>query len=158
MEKILKFLQLHPKYQLIFIQAFAIQLAVRFALDLLPFYMILNILQRIKSVVLSDSKDNQNRTDKYSHGNPPLLEVLFWAVRATSSYIPGSYCLCQAISGHVLMAIKGLHSDMKIGVRIEQSSMMNAHAWLCYQGQIVVGNLPDIDKYKCLPNFRGIDI
>jgi hypothetical protein len=138
--KIIKFLQLEPWEQVTMLQAATIQIVVRVALGLMPFYMILNILQKIRMVVKHDTMQKQ-----------PW--VYAWAIRATSPYVPGSRCLCQALAGQVLLALKGFSTELRIGVQKSDSSGLKAHAWLERQGMILIGCLPELADFKPLPDI-----
>ena len=69
MEKILKFLRFEPWKQALLLQAFAVQLGVRLALAVLPFYKILIMLQRIQAALMRSPQGNQIGTDRYISGS-----------------------------------------------------------------------------------------
>jgi hypothetical protein len=73
-------------------------------------------------------------------GSPSILQTLPWGVRVTNHFVPGSRCLCQAITAQALLALKGYSSELRIGVQKSDASLLTAHAWLVRQGQILVGH------------------
>jgi hypothetical protein len=67
-----------------------------------------------------------------------------WAVRAAGRRIPGARgCLPQALAG--LALLEG--AELRIGVTRENGAIA-AHAWLEHGGRVVVGRLPDLDRFR----------
>lgn len=147
MEKLFKFLQADPNKQLILIEVFIIQLVVRLALCILPFYRVLSILQRLEYFALAKGKCERKWIFNIQH-NIKLLECyVVWAVLKTSPYVPGSRCLCQAITCQILMTFNGIKTELRIGVNKSNGTLLMAHAWLTQHDRIVIGNLPNLSDY-----------
>lgn len=146
-----KFLQAEPKKKIILLQVFTVQIFVRIALLTLPFYIILGMLQRIQLRTTSNPKIMSPDTNKQIVDNHPDIQHLPWAVRATSSFVPGSRCLCQAITAQTILAWKGYPSELHIGVQKNESSNLAAHAWLVKNEMVIVGNLPNLVDFIPLP-------
>jgi hypothetical protein len=151
MKMILKYLRFHPKKQAILIQPFALQLVVRLTLSVLPFYVTLGILQRIQRVTTSRMQQVRVITHGFPSEDLAVPQNVAWAICTTSSFVPKSRCLCQAIAGQILMSVKRVPTELRIGVRKPNSSMLTAHAWLVRNDVILIGNLPDIDDFIPLP-------
>lgn len=153
--RILKFLRFGHQKQLVVIQAFAIQLGVRMALHVVPFYRILRFLNRLQSINMEGMEGGKAVFMRQMVRINTTPDVLAWAVRSTSRYVPGSKCLCQAITGQILMSLNGLSTELRIGVQKLDTEPLAAHAWLIQQGKILIGNLPNLADYVPLPALPG---
>ena len=49
----------------------------------------------------------------------------------------------------------GYLPTLHIGVAREKGENLEAHAWLSLDGRIIVGNVPDLDRYRELPPFQA---
>lgn len=67
-------------------------------------------------------------------------ERIAWAVGAASSYVPGATCLVQAVVARSMMVRQGFPAQVRIGVRVGETSRVEAHAWLELDGQVILGN------------------
>lgn len=62
------------------------------------------------------------------------------AVRRAARHLPGTYvCLPQALAGKLLLRIHGDRSRLVLGVKIDSSRKLIAHAWLVFENRIVLG-------------------
>lgn len=64
---------------------------------------------------------------------------LTWSVRAVSQYVPGATCLTNALTSYLLLSKYGYPSLVKIGVGKSAEGEFEAHAWLEYDGEVVLG-------------------
>lgn len=64
---------------------------------------------------------------------------LAWSVRMTSRYVPRATCLIKALTGYSLLSKHGYLSLVKIGVGKSAEGEFEAHAWLEYEGEVVLG-------------------
>jgi Transglutaminase-like superfamily len=79
------------------------------------------------------------------------VSKMTWAVRVCSRYSPGgALCLAQALTTQVLMQRSGYGCTLKIGVTNPQGAKFEAHAWIEYEGTIIIGNLPDLARFTPL--------
>jgi hypothetical protein len=81
------------------------------------------------------------------------VDRLVWAVQVASKRIPGATCLSCALTLQRLLAKNGHESELRIGVAKDDSGFI-AHAWLTYDGQILVGG-PQIGKYQMLTTWQS---
>lgn len=65
------------------------------------------------------------------------VEHVRWALNTVSIYLPGSTCLTLALTGYKLLAKND--SQVKIGVGKGSKGEFEAHAWLEYDDQVVIG-------------------
>jgi hypothetical protein len=64
-------------------------------------------------------------------------------------------CLPQALVGLRLMRQKGFTVQMKIGVLKNHGDRLCAHAWLEYQGRVVLGDLTDLHQFTAFPALEA---
>jgi Transglutaminase-like superfamily len=73
---------------------------------------------------------------------------LAWAVQAAARRIPQATCLTQALALQRLLARAGRSAEVRIGVSLGDGAReFAAHAWVEYQGQILVGDNGELDRY-----------
>ncbi len=77
---------------------------------------------------------------------------LAWSVNAVSQYVPRATCLTKALTGHELFSKHGYPSVVKIGVGKSAEGEFEAHAWLAYEGEVVIGESEK--EYVHLFNFQ----
>lgn len=65
-------------------------------------------------------------------------------------------CLPQALVGHRLLGRKGFDVQLKIGVVKNPGDRLVAHAWLEYQGQVILGNLRGLEQFAAFPALGGV--
>ena len=83
-------------------------------------------------------------------GSPPPQGVA-WAVAVADRNVPGSRkCLVRSLTTEVLLRLFGHRPVHRIGVRTD-SEEFRAHSWLEYEGEILIGDLADLDRYDPLP-------
>jgi hypothetical protein len=65
-------------------------------------------------------------------------------------------CLPQALVGHRLLGRKGFDVQLKIGVLKNRGDRLAAHAWLEYQGQVMLGDLRNLGQFTSFPSLNGV--
>ncbi len=67
-------------------------------------------------------------------------EALAWSVATAGRIVPaGGHCLSQAMALQILMARQGMHATIRYGVQQIPGVPLAAHAWLEYQGRLLIG-------------------
>ncbi|BDD85879.1 lasso peptide biosynthesis B2 protein [Desulfofustis limnaeus] len=72
-------------------------------------------------------------------------------VKAAVRLVPGTTCLSNTLASHGLFSSLGYRTKVHIGVNKDRERGFEAHAWLTLDGKIVIGNLPDLAKFRELP-------
>jgi hypothetical protein len=67
------------------------------------------------------------------------ISRLIWSVRMVNRYVPRATCLTDALTGNLLLSKHGYPSLVKIGVGKSTTGEFEAHAWLEYEGEVVIG-------------------
>lgn len=144
MKKITNFLALSLGDRLLLLGTMSLLLTVRVCLWLFPFRYVCRWLARLAT------PKNVQRNKQYPQ------ERLIWAVESVSPYVPDATCLTRALTLQVLFARAGSHSDLCIGVAKNASGKLEAHAWLTQHERILIGALPDLERYILLPSLKGL--
>jgi Transglutaminase-like superfamily len=63
-------------------------------------------------------------------------------------------CLPQALVGHRLLGRKGFDVQLKIGVFKDYHGKLAAHAWLEYEGRVILGDLGNLGQFTSFPTLE----
>ncbi len=86
----------------------------------------------------------------------PSVNKVVWAVNVSSRYMPGRVkCLARALTTQMVASRLGYGLDLHIGVTKASHGQLEAHAWVVYQGAVVIGDLPDIHRFVPLWSVSG---
>ncbi|MBW4608476.1 MAG: lasso peptide biosynthesis B2 protein [Hassallia sp. WJT32-NPBG1] len=121
--------------------------SIRIGLWLMPFRTVLKVLGKISQP-----------SDRLQGTNPVSVRKIAWAVNAVSPYVPGAKCLARALAAQVLMNRHSLACEFRIGVAKVEGGKLEAHAWIEYQGLVVIGNLQDLSRFMPLPSLEGVKL
>jgi hypothetical protein len=102
--------------------------AIRVALALIPLRALRNVLAwrlRKKSVAPRPAA--------------PTLQQIIWAIQCATRLVPGTTCLVQGLAALRLGISAGYPVTMNIGTTKEVNGALKAHAWVEYQGQVILG-------------------
>jgi hypothetical protein len=114
--------------------------AIRLALWLFPFGTTRQHLKAILSVWVC------RRTVK-----PVSVNFIVWAVAVAGRYAPkGAKCLARALTTQLLLNRYGYPHQLHIGVAKNAAQVLEAHAWIEYEGQVVVGGVSNLERFKPL--------
>jgi len=76
---------------------------------------------------------------------------LAYLLSAAARLVPFSTCLSRSLAGLVLFQDYGYQTVLHIGVKNGDDSSVEAHAWLTYNGSVVVGGRSDLGEYQEMP-------
>lgn len=95
-----------------------------------------------------------NRVQRKPLNKPTYtLEGVGWAINLCTKYMPGgAKCLARALTVQHLLYWQGYPFEVVIGVAKGDLNQLEAHAWVTSEGRIVVGWLPDLERYRPLGN------
>ena len=141
MKKLLGLLKGRTSYgKKLFLQAYLVMSLVRLGLLLLPFERLQSLVSKFQRLTWLALAPTQVTTGRIA-----------LSVYRSSRYQPGKpMCLAQALTAVVLMNIYGLPHQMNIGVAKGENGQIEAHAWICSEQRVVVGNLPDLSRYVAM--------
>ena len=132
MSRIGRFLRLSSRDKLLLAQAVSLFLAAHVCLWLFS----LRITRRLFSWQVREAR-------------PLTASQLIWAVNRTAAFLPFITCMPQAIAAQSLFALYGYRAAIRIGVAPPVDSRLQAHAWLEYRGEAVLG-ASELDRYTIL--------
>ncbi|RYE09993.1 MAG: lasso peptide biosynthesis B2 protein [Hyphomicrobiales bacterium] len=84
----------------------------------------------------------------------------FWAARRVgkavafvSYFVPFASCLTQAQACQIILANRGIHAVLFLGVQGSGSRSLRSHAWLIVDGRLVTGAGPDLANFRVIATF-----
>jgi hypothetical protein len=138
MRKIYRLLRLPLAGKFLLLRALLLITAIRLGLRFVPFV-------KLKAWVESIGNQPAKRQQYFTvHG---VTWAVNWAARLTPG---GAKCLAKAWTTQILMHQQGYPVDLKIGVAKADAGRLKAHAWIEIEGQVIMGWLPDLERYKAL--------
>ena len=75
------------------------------------------------------------------------------AVRRSSRLVPAATCLPQALAARVMLERHAVPNELRFGVAKTSTGALEAHAWVEVDGSVIVGNLPDLSRYRRMPEL-----
>jgi len=141
--KILKFILLAGPEKLIFCQAVYLLVYYWVALHRQRFH------QLIARLLNTDSGDHQQGTKLIP------ADVIIRLFVAACRIVPFSTCLSRAMAGQQLLTRYGYSPIFHIGVAREGQQALEAHAWLSLDENLILGNIPDLDRFRELPPLQA---
>ena len=128
------------QHRRVLLYAFLLMNAIRLSLWLFPFGKI----RRQLDVILATWVSNEEASSV-------SVDFIAWAVSVAGYYAPGgAKCLARAITTQLLLnRYRHVHA-FHIGVAKNNFQMLEAHAWIEYQGRVVVGGLNELSRFKLL--------
>ena len=88
-------------------------------------------------------------------GRDVLVGQVASAVRSASRRVPKATCLTQALVAERMLAQRGRRTVLRIGVARDPSGAFEAHAWLEYQGAVIIGDNGDLQRFALMPSLPG---
>lgn len=90
----------------------------------------------------------QQRAPRISVSDEEKAVRLIWAVDVACRYLlDDKPCLTKALVAQRLLSRAGYRSTLQIGFRWVGDGPVTAHAWLEDRGNILIGNLHNLDEY-----------
>ncbi len=148
MSKWVKLLRLSKGKRQLLYKTCLVLASIRLGLYLLPFHVLMKVIgkvceSKLQPVALS----------------PNSVEHMVWAVESISRHLPGQpKCLARALTTKVLLHQQGYGSKLQIGVAKSDNGSLNAHAWIEYDGRIIIGNLRDLSRFIPFPSVEGVKL
>lgn len=140
MEQLRKLSQLSWQQQRVLFYACLLLNGIRLALWLLPFGQVRSLLARVSRLWKANSP-----SEAVSVGF--IVRAVRLAVRCT----PGvAMCLARALTTQALLDKYGYAYQLRIGVAKDTVNQLVAHAWIEYEGHVIMGALNQMDRYQPL--------
>ena len=114
--------------------------SIRLALWLFPFNSVRQKLTQFSTVWICQDENS-----------PISIGFIRWAIHIAGRYTPGTAkCLVRALTAQLLLTRYQYPHQLHIGVAKSAADTLEAHAWIEYQGRVVVGQLNDLSRFKSL--------
>ena len=85
----------------------------------------------------------------------PESDRIGWAVRVWAHSLPGAgTCLANALAAEAMLASYGHGPELRIGVTKDDGAL-SAHAWVERDGEVVIGDLEDLGRYRPFEGHAG---
>lgn len=123
-------------------EAILLIIIIRLGLTLLPFKTVHRTLMNLAHKCAPTDADRNESPER-----------IIWAVDAASRCVPGSSCLVQAYALHISLARRGIPTSIRIGVQRNHLRHIDAHAWVEKDGQVLIGDIPDLSFYTALSSL-----
>ena len=144
MNKLYKFIALPWRGKVLYLKTALWLLAVKVGLYLLPF-------NRLRAWMARSSQ-----TDGKSSDINDMHAIILAIERISQFLVPLRInCLPQALVGHRLLRQKGFNVQLKIGVLKNHGDQLTAHAWIEYEGRVVLGDLRGLEQFAAFPALGG---
>ena len=149
MGRVSRFISLEPSEKKLFFFSIGWLCVTRLSLTIFPFR---------KTMYLVESQVKR-RLGKH-RGSPAEISAtrLSWLVSRAACLVPGSTCLVKALAGKIIFASQGLNPQLHIGVNMQEEHGLEAHAWLTLDGEVILGQVPDLSKFTPLSGPSLLDI
>ena len=146
--KLQKLLQLSPVDRRLLASTLLLLTVIRLGLVLFSFDKVRSFLTKL---IPDDHPSSVEHESQYQQA----ISRVVWAVNASSRNLPiSTNCFPRALSMHVLLQRRGIPSEIKIGVARDEDGAFEAHAWVEYQGQVIIGGLEDLGRFTPLPQLN----
>lgn len=122
-----KFARLPAREQRLFLEALILAVVFRTALWFAPFRTTQRMLTHLGSA----------RTPAGRVFSP---EAVALAVIRATRVVPRATCLTQALTAKLLLLWNGYPATLRIGVGRDAEAEFAAHAWLEYEGRVIIGD------------------
>ena len=146
MKWVLRFIQLTSPERKLFIKTYLLLTVIRLGLVLRSFNRLRRLLERMSrhNPVAAPDLVRQRQLVGQTH----------WAVNACCKFMPGSVkCLAKALTMKTLLDQYNCPSKLVIGIDKNSVDQLEAHAWIEYEGHVVMGQLDDLSRFKPLPSL-----
>ena len=144
MQRMRKFLSLSATDRRLLVTSALLLGVVRLGLWLLPFRTLQRLLADMTRTPTALQIIDQSSIDRVS-----------WAVTVASRHVPAATCLTQALATQVLLGRRGCPTTLRIGVARGERGEFQAHAWVEYQGRVVIGGSDAPSRFTPLASLEG---
>ena len=132
MDSFLKFINKPFSVQILFFKSLFYIALIKILLKALNFNIFKKTYRKLFLLLKSSYLPNDN-----------YITNVIWAVVRTKYFIPSAKnCLVQALASKLLLARYGKAIKLHIGVKFDPSHKFLAHAWVEYNSEIIIGELP----------------
>lgn len=90
---------------------------------------------------------------RFIPGSPSPQRVA-WAVKLADRHLPGRRtCLVRSLATEGLLTLYGYEATHQIGVDKAGHGGIEAHSWIEYDGNVLIGDLEELSRYERFPSL-----
>lgn len=143
MKQVVKLLKLPNQEKWLLGQTCIVLGASRLGLRCLSFHTLHHLIDKLSNRLIQ------------ANGTRELTpEQIISAVETSTYYMPGQpQCLSRAITTKIILAVYGYHCNLKLGVMKTPMSSLEAHAWIEYEGNVVIGGGQELNRFVSFPSI-----
>lgn len=145
MKLLRKFIHFSPGDQWLLIKSGMLMVSIRLGLWLYPFQDLQRMLET-------------HMRKKFFQAGQSELERVAWSIRAVGKCLPFATCLVQALTAQLLLSRRGHQVALHIGIAKDKQGKLDAHAWIEYQGKVIVGSVDNLSNYTLLTSLTGFSL
>lgn len=139
MNKIRSFFGLQFNDQWLLIRAYFTLIIINILVTMIPF-------NKLSQLIAAQSKEGQK-----SSNDTHMTQRVVNAIEIACRYTPHkSTCLIKSLTGYYLLTKNKIPVEMCIGVKLGLPGQLDAHAWIVYQGDVILGYLENLSAYTKL--------
>jgi len=139
MEKIRYFMRLSFSDQWLLVKAYFTLIALTGLVEIIPF-------SKLSELITAQSKERHKSAD-----DSQTTQKVVNAIEIASRYTPRrSTCLVKSLTAYYLLTKNKIPVEMCIGVKLGLPGQLDAHAWIVYQGEVILGYLENLSAYTKL--------
>ena len=128
-----------PVPPLLYLHALGVLVLVRLGLTFLNY-------RRVERLLPSPASKKDSRFTPWQ---------IAWSVKRMCIYVPFASCLTQALSLQYLLGRRGESSSMCVGVSPTEAGRYEAHAWLLWNDQIIIGGGKNLEKFSIIARLEA---
>lgn len=103
-------------------------------------------VNRLQKMISSQTGKKQCTSDDL-----PVIHRIVKAIEIANRNASGKFsCMAKALSGYYLLTKHNIPVEMCVGVKLGLPGQLDSHAWILYQGEVVLGRLDDLSAYTKL--------
>lgn len=128
----------------LFVTALLVLLLVRIGLWVLPLRQLQALLRYLAEATSAPQ------------AHPDYAVRVARAASLAATLVPAASCLTQVLTTQMLLRRRGLIGRLRIGVEHGPQGMLATHAWIEYNGQVIIGGTPeDLARLTPFPACEG---
>jgi hypothetical protein len=87
----------------------------------------------------------------------PVVAEIVWAVDRVSRRMPEQLaCLPRGLAVCEMMRRRGIAATLEIGVTRDERNRFMAHAWVVHRGTVIIGAVPNLERYAKLSGWPAM--
>jgi hypothetical protein len=99
-----------------------------------------------------------NGNSRFVPAQRPSAHTIARSIKIASRYVPKATCLPQALATQLILIQNAYSSDLEIGVAKNTNGLLEAHAWVRCESEILIGGVHDLNGLVALSSMKREDL